>query len=133
MPSSPSRRARGLLYSASICALTLVTASQPAFTRSVLKPIAGNTITVNSTLDVANGSDGLCTLREAITAANSDAASGGTAGECAAGSSTDPDTISLAGVTGTITLGSALPSITTEVTINGPGASQLTISGNTAF
>jgi len=46
------------------------------------------TITVNSTSDaVAN--DGKCTLREAITAANSDTASGGAVGECAAGSGAD--------------------------------------------
>ena len=44
---------------------------------------AATTITVNSLSDVANGSDGLCTLREAITAANSDTASGAAAGECA--------------------------------------------------
>jgi CSLREA domain-containing protein len=45
---------------------------------------AASTITVNSLSDVTNGSDGLCTLREAITAANSNAASGRVAGECAA-------------------------------------------------
>ena len=91
---------------------------------------AGNTITVNSTADAADGNDGLCTLREAITAANANTASGATAGECVAGSDTDPDTISLAGVAGTITLGSALPNIISELTIVGPGASQLTVSGN---
>jgi CSLREA domain-containing protein len=48
-------------------------------------PAASN-ISVNSLADVANGGDGLCTLREAITAANSNTASGATAGECAAGS-----------------------------------------------
>ena len=34
---------------------------------------------------------------------------------------------------GTITLGSALPNITASVSLNGPGASQLTISGNNSF
>jgi CSLREA domain-containing protein len=53
----------------------------------------GNTIIVNSLSDVANGTDGLCTLREAITAANNDTASGATAGECAAGSSSGSDAI----------------------------------------
>src|SRR4029079_17581223 len=61
---------------------------------------------------------------------NSDTASGATAGECVAGSNSESDTISLTGLTGTITLGSALPNITSELSINGPGASQLTISGN---
>jgi hypothetical protein len=52
---------------------------------------AATTITVNSLSDVSNSSDGLCTLREAITAANNNAASGATAGECAAGSSSGSD------------------------------------------
>src|SRR5262245_33283037 len=60
-------------------------------------------ITVNSLSDVANGSDGLCTLREAITSANTDVASGVAAGECVAGSSTGSDSINLA-VNGTINL-----------------------------
>ncbi|MGB0386195.1 MAG: choice-of-anchor Q domain-containing protein [Ardenticatenaceae bacterium] len=53
------------------------------------------TITVNSTADVV-ADDGLCTLREAITAANRDTASGLLSGECAAGSG--HDTIVLSGV-----------------------------------
>src|SRR5215471_16669020 len=48
---------------------------------------AAATIIVNSTADVANATDGLCTLREAIAAANNNVASGAVAGECAAGSS----------------------------------------------
>jgi CSLREA domain-containing protein len=91
---------------------------------------AGNTITVNSTADAADANDGLCTLREAITAANANTGSGAAAGECVAGSDTDADTISLTGLAGTITLTSALPTITSEMTITGPGATQLTISGN---
>ncbi|HBB95755.1 MAG TPA: hypothetical protein DC054_10225, partial [Blastocatellia bacterium] len=90
-----------------------------------------NTIVVNSTADVANGSDGLCTLREAITAANNNAASGAAAGECAAGSSSGADTINIA-VTGTINLTSALPNITTSLNITGPGSSQMTVQRNTS-
>jgi CSLREA domain-containing protein len=45
-------------------------------------------ITVNSTGDTA-ANDGTCTLREAIVAANANTASGGMAGECAAGGTTD--------------------------------------------
>ncbi|HTO87601.1 MAG TPA: CSLREA domain-containing protein [Thermoanaerobaculia bacterium] len=44
-----------------------------------------STITVNSAADVA-ANDGLCTLKEAIIAANTNKASGAAAGECAAGS-----------------------------------------------
>ena len=53
-----------------------------------------------------------CSLADAITAANTDAATGG----CSAGSGAD--TISLSG---SITLTSALPQITTALTINGNG------------
>lgn len=62
--------------------------------------------------------DSSCSLADAITAANSDAASGG----CPAGS--DADTIAL---TGNVTLDSPLPVIESEITIEGNGH---TISGN---
>ncbi len=88
------------------------------------------TMTVNSTSDVANGSDGLCTLREAITAANTNTASGAAAGECAAGSSSGSDTINFS-VTGTINLTGALPDIASSMNINGPGSGQLTVQRNT--
>lgn len=92
---------------------------------------AVGSIVVNSTADVANGSDGLCTLREAIQAANTNIASGGTPGECDAGNGGDWDTISFS-VTGTITLLTALPDLSTSMSVNGPGANLLTISGNNA-
>src|SRR3954468_23689089 len=66
------------------------------------QPKAASAIIVNSTSDVANPNDGLCTLREAITAANTDSVSGPTVGECNAGSGDDMISFS---VTGTITLG----------------------------
>jgi pentapeptide MXKDX repeat protein len=50
---------------------------------------ASTTIVVNSTEDEKKGKDGLCTLREAIIAANSDKPSGGRKGECAGGSGAD--------------------------------------------
>src|SRR6478672_10648880 len=69
--------------------------SSPLFAdKGGIKPEA-TTITVNSLSDVANGNDGLCTLREAITAANNNVASGSVAGECAAGSNVGSDTIDL--------------------------------------
>ncbi|HWP55900.1 MAG TPA: Ig-like domain-containing protein, partial [Pyrinomonadaceae bacterium] len=83
-------------------------------------------ITVNSLSDVANGGDGLCTLREAIGSANNNTASGGAAGECAAGSSSGSDVINFT-VTGTINLAGVLPDIASAMTIIGPGSGQLTI------
>ncbi|MCM3873251.1 MAG: Ig-like domain repeat protein [Pyrinomonadaceae bacterium] len=96
-------------------------------------PLIGNTITVNSASDTANSADGLCTLREAITAANTDMGSGGSAGECGAGSNGGADTIVFTGVSGTIGLGSALPTITSEMSFSGPGLSLLTVSGSNSF
>ncbi len=61
--------------------------------------------------------------REAITNANNDADSTGT--DCDAGSG--PDTITFT-VNGTIALGSALPDIISEMTIDGSGQS-VTVSG----
>ncbi|HYK43396.1 MAG TPA: CSLREA domain-containing protein [Thermoanaerobaculia bacterium] len=87
-----------------------------------------NTITVNSTADVV-ANDGQCTFREAIIAANTNTASGGTAGECAAGAA-GLDTIAFniagAGVHTIAPSGTALPTLTEPVTIDGytqPGAS----------
>ena len=86
---------------------------------------SGATITVNSTLDVS-ANDGKCTLHEAIIAANTDAASGGAAGECAAGSGTDqihfaiPASDSGCNGSGVCTiLTGGLPSLDTALTIDG--------------
>ena len=83
-----------------------------------------SSLTVNSLAD-AISVDGLCTLREAIQNANQNTA---THIDCAAGSGADTITFSLSG---TITLGSALPTIsdTAVLTIDGAGQS-VTISGN---
>jgi len=89
------------------------------------------TITVTNNGDTT-ADDGTCTLREAITSATSNAASGANLGECIAGNDTD-DTIdfspSLLG--GTITLNNGI-NISDDIglSIAGPGASQLTIDGN---
>ena len=87
-------------------------------------PVLAASITVNSLADTA-ADDGSCTLREAITAANTDAASGASPGECVAGSGADDIGF---GVPGTITLGSSLPTISTNLAIDGAGV--ITISGN---
>jgi len=83
----------------------------------------GATITVNTTDDP--GDPTRCSLRYAIQAANDDSAGHGA---CAAGSG--DDTILLTGVSGTISRGSALPALTGNVTITGPGADSLTLDGN---
>jgi CSLREA domain-containing protein len=81
------------------------------------------TITVTSTGD-ATADDGQCTLREAITAANMNTASTDTTGTpCLAGDAT-PDTIDFSAafngeLADTITLASALPPITSDLTIDG--------------
>ena len=93
--------------------------------------LRATTISVNSTADTVPADDGICTLREAIVAANTDTPSGVTAGECSAGAGAD--TLDLTGVSGTITLTSALPSLTTDMAIAGPGAANLTISGNDLY
>jgi len=100
---------------------------------------AGVVITVTSTADTA-ANDGVCTLSEAITSANTNAASGGAAGECVAGAvSLDAIQFDITGgcaVPCTITPGTALPSITAPVIVDGysqPGASANTLAvGNDA-
>lgn len=87
--------------------------------------VSAATITVNTTEDEFN-SDGDCSLREAITAANTNRA----VDACVPGVF-GADTITFS-ITGTITLGSTLPPITDHLTITGPGASNLTINGNNA-
>src|SRR5208282_52213 len=88
-------------------------------------PLASGPIIVNTTADP--GSAGVCALRDAITAANTHVAVNG----CAAGTGTDTITFS---VSGTITLGSALPAIanasTGSLTIDGSGQ---TIAGAGAY
>ncbi|MEO8054808.1 MAG: CSLREA domain-containing protein, partial [Acidobacteriota bacterium] len=97
----------------------------------LLTPVAARaaTITVNSAADTT-ANDGKCTLREAITAANTDTASGAAAGECAAGAlgldtivfaipaATDPGCVVGTGVC-TIIPAFTLPNITSAITIDG--------------
>lgn len=80
-------------------------------------------ITVNTTND-ADHADGLCSLREAITAVNN----GASYNECIFTAA--PEKVDFS-VIGTITLLSALPDVENAVTIAGPGAANLTVDGNT--
>jgi CSLREA domain-containing protein len=111
--------ALGLFFSAPVI---ISSAGGPAPGRQTAAPALA-AINVNSTSDAA-ANDGQCTLREAITAANTDSPSGAAAGECAAGAGTDTITIS---VNGTINLAGALPDISTNMSIVGPGSAQLTV------
>ncbi len=94
----------------------------------VFAAVAGaeaETITVNSLADTV-ADDGVCTLREAVTAANSDMASGVMPEECDAGSG--PDVIEFgAPLAGVITLGSTL-TITSSLEIDGPADRAITIA-----
>jgi len=83
---------------------------------NVLAATTYNVGTLEDTTGTCEGSS-CSTLRAAIMAAI------GSAG----------NTISLTGLSGTITLTSALPNITQSVTITGPGSNTLTISGNNAY
>jgi LPXTG-site transpeptidase (sortase) family protein len=106
-------------FYALICAgfVTAALGTSPAYAASIV---------VNSASDaVAN--DGFCTLREAITNANADNQSGST--DCAAGSGADVITFA---ADYTITLGSQLPAITSNITVNGNGAANTLIQANAA-
>lgn len=84
-------------------------------------------ITVDTTADTATAGDGDCSLREAIDNANSD--SDTTSGDCPAGTGIDTITFS---VSGTIALGSSLPSITDTDLLTIDGGSNITVSGGDA-
>jgi CSLREA domain-containing protein len=104
-----------------MCGLLFAYASSPAWAAI---------ITVNSLADDADGTDGECTLREAIIAANTDTASGMATGECAAGSATENDVINFAlpgTAPWTVNLTTELPPLSTNIEMDGPGDDQLTV------
>ncbi len=80
--------------------------------------VPASVFTVNSLLDTASPPTGVTTLRSAIVAANADHNT----------DSAHPDIITFS-VTGSIALTSALPALTEAVSIQGPGASALTVLG----
>src|SRR5262245_23857534 len=91
-------------------------------------------LTVN-TLDDVPTTDNVLTLREALSVVNSGSTSGLSSAELAQVSGTlgDTDTIAFVeGLTGTIILSSGELLISQDVTITGPGYSQMAISGNGA-
>jgi len=88
---------------------------------AITTPVSAATIVVNSFADNVTN-DGLCTLREAIIAANTDSAYRG----CPAGSGEDTITLPK----GTYTLQSQLPNITSRIIINGSDASSTIIQAS---
>jgi len=99
-----------------------------------IAPVFAVSITVNTTTDVVNSTDGLCSIREAIVAANTDTASGVPVGECAAGGGTD--TISIPAGTYLLSVNfnasTRLPIITENVDFSGAGINSTFIQGAVA-
>jgi CSLREA domain-containing protein len=89
-------------------------------------PAQAATLTVNSLADGTPANDGQCTLREAILNANANDQSGST--DCATGSGSDAIRV---GVTGTVQLSGALPNLSSNLQIEGPGADQFTVRRDT--
>lgn len=102
-----------------LCLMLFVTLPPPV-RAAALPPVAAARAAQalpNATILVTNTNDsGVGSLRDAITQANASAGA---------------DTITFS-VTGTIVRSSTLPSIADNLTIDGPGAPSLTISGNNA-
>jgi len=82
------------------------------------------TLVVNSLADDVDAADGKVTLREAIIAANADAATD--LGQSGSGS----DVIELSGISGTVALDAALPPITSAITIRGTERTAIRIQGS---
>ncbi len=100
------------------------------------------TITVNSTADVVNPADNLCTLREAVRAANTDTSSGAGGSECPAGNGTDSIRVPAGIYTLTVSGGSEGNTanvlvgdldITQDVTVSGAGVVTTTIELGTGI
>ncbi len=92
---------------------------------------AAATLTVNTTSDADNNSDGVCSLREAIIAANSNA----NYNECTS-TGYGADTINFDNTLGTATItlsGSALPNITDTDGLTIHGGADITISGGGSY
>jgi len=107
---------------------TLAATALPLLFLAMSRLSRAATITVTTRAD-PTGARGTCSLRQAITNANGQNHSGST--NCTAGSGNNDRIIFASGLTGTITLGSTLPSITdTNLAIIGPtGSPGITISG----
>jgi CSLREA domain-containing protein len=92
---------------------------QPLFTRLSIEPLENRlvltTFTVNTPADTVDADPAVMSLRDAITAANSQAG----------------DNIINFSVAGTINLTGALPDLSSNIQIQGPGADSLTVRRDT--
>ncbi|MFN8631296.1 MAG: CSLREA domain-containing protein [Chloroflexota bacterium] len=113
------RRCRRMVGAGSMLLAGLVAAG--AWVPVPVHSAISSAIVVNTTLDVAVANDGRCSLREAITSANTNAVSGAVLGECPPGT-TGVDPITFTALAGPIVLGSSLPAITSDLIIDGSTA-----------
>ena len=99
-----------------------------AVSQAITLPLQAATITVTSNADTSGTNANICTLRDAVTAANEDAQVIGSS--CTRGNGDDTIEFSSFLSNQTITLsGSALPPIESTITINGSGRDQTEING----
>src|SRR6266487_3789807 len=125
-PSNSSRFLRALLRVLLISILLLpFSVVRPAFVVH-----AATTIIVNSLSDFISD-NGQCTLREAITTANTGIVSGTKVGECSVGSG--DNIVDMTNISGIIKLTSSLPNISNNILFIGPTGTNLTISGDNRF
>ena len=99
-----------------------------AITQCVALPLEAATIVVNTLADT-NGVNNTCSLRDAISSANTNGTAPGS--NCVPGSG--DDIIEFTGLSGEITLSSELPFVTSNIILQGPGQDTLTISGNNNY
>jgi len=130
----PGRAALLALLITTMVSLSLILLGAPSWATSrrhrqspSAQPIKLRTLLlVNTTSDESTPGDGFCSLREAITTSND---AGGFTNDCGTGSGFDTIEFS---VSGTITLGSALPALANNLIIDGTGQS-VTIDGASMF
>jgi hypothetical protein len=120
MPMTLSR----LALLAGAVALSLPAPALAGAAPGALAAPRGVALTVNSLADNISFGDGLVTLREAIIAANTDGTTD--LGQTASGA----DLLDLSALSGTIALATDLPPILSDITVFGPGADLLAISGD---
>jgi CSLREA domain-containing protein len=120
-------RNKSTFHGITLIALLAVLIGSAAFPTSALA--FGATITVTSILD-NNTTDGYCSLREAITNANNNAA---TSPDCAPGVGGDAIVFSNLLVVYTITLGSTLPAVSDPAGLIIYGDDNFTVSGNNLY
>jgi CSLREA domain-containing protein len=123
-PSAGKRPARGFIQVSTPVGRT---AALVLLVLAWAGPLRAAIITVNTADDLYPADDGTCSLREAVTAANDDAPSGLTPGECSAGSGADEIQFALPSLPAIIGLNIGHLVVTEDLTITGPGSTDLRI------